>query len=1198
MSKKQLDLMFSQLVQDMEELTADLACDDEKEQTVENDVDSSLKDNQEESSKLVPTFRQRSDSTSHTYSTPITSTIPAKSSTSTTFTTSSPSSSSYSKVTESLSMQPSGSDDVLTNQVKSSISPLDNNSNSLNNSMLLKMNNSTLAKNIFDYNNNYDFDSTKISPLIIPKVPLPSSNISLDILKPKFNRVPTGRRPIKYQNLSEEIPETPTLSQKEKFRTSEIKNVDSEKFKQKEFDDKSLNNSGSRSNLREKDNVPIERIRKDSKVSEYMSDDSKDTNTRSPYARVDRIRKDSKASEYMSDDSKDPNMRSPYVRVERIRKDSKASEYMSDDSKDPNMRSPYVRVERIRKDSKASEYMSDDSKDINMRSPYARVERIRKDSKASEYASDDSKDINSKSAYTRVERIRKDSKASEYTSDDSKDIRSPYVRDGDKSNDYREFSTRTNRIRESEDDDNKPLRGRARSKTNDFEERGRAKSRVDFEERGRAKSKPRETDEKDRAKSRTREVDERDRAKSRTREVDERGRAKSRTREPDERSRAVSRSREYDEIEKSEKAARNKEYGLLMEKHSRREKTKHENEKDGLITSEIKIYVEHIRRQKEISISSTMTALDVLNFFRNNDVISNDDVWALFEIATDFHIDWECLSKAMGTWESEKTNLFTLKKYSHRNSLTLQASAFDNAVPPMFGWLHVEIKKNKWKKRYCQVKDGALYHSKDSKGTNEVLLCSMNSFDVYTCTQLRRRQPTKFGFALKSQEKISLFENPDDYIHFLCADNSEKNNDWVLSIRAAKNNLIRQDRPDLFGVPDKISSQTSIDPPSTTPSPIIAETPYTQSSQWDNLRRHVRSPSKKTPQGSSDHSTNDFTQTNSPVTPGPFKSGSLLSFDEKNLPIKPTEVEQLTFAKGSLLASNDTLFEQAKERERIRRANAGIGIIKDPNGNTFVQLDDTVKFNKGSLLSKSYNETNQSPTGNSIQINTIRFNEGSLLAKSKEQSPSETSPTRTGLLVQIDEGVRYNKGSLLAKSKEQSPSETSPTRPGLLVQIDYGVQFNKGSLLAKSKEQSPVDFSPTHKNYFLQADEGVRFNEGSLLAKEQSDNHDGINRKLSSGGPLLTIDTPITSSRSVSPKTTPITTGRTLLEIDAKPDTKHTISLRNANIQPLLSFIPGENQRNNNNNGNSSTKLRFDESEEDSEEDTDYNSNDDDSDST
>ncbi|CAG8814792.1 2051_t:CDS:2, partial [Gigaspora margarita] len=549
--------------------------------------------------------------------------------------------------------------------------------------------------------------------------------------------------------------------------------------------------------------------------------------------------------------------------------------------------------------------------------------------------------------------------------------------------------------------------------------------------------------------------------------------------------------------------------------------------------------------------------------------------------------DWECITKVMGTWESEKTNSFTLKKYSHRNSLTLQASAFDNAVPPMFGWLHVEIKKNKWRKRYCQ-------------GTNEILLCSMVSFDVYTCTQMKRRQPTKFGFALKSQEKISLFENPEDYIHFLCADNSEKTNDWVLSIRAAKNNIIRQERPELFGVPDKISPQSSIDSSSPsvsqkTPSPIIAETPYTHqtgSSQWDNLRRHVRSPSKKTPQGSGEYS-NDLTQTNSSVTSGPFKNGSLLSYDDKNPPLKPVEVEQVTFVKGSLLASNEVLFEQAKEREKMRRAMGGVGIIKDSSGNTFVQLDDTVKFNKGSLLSKNYNETIQSPTVNLTQTSPVRFNEGSLLAKSKDQSPIETSPTRSGLLVQIDEGVRYNKGSLLAKSKEQSPVETSPTRPGLLIHIDDGIRYNKGSLLAKSREQSPIETSPTRPGLLLQIDEGVRYNKGSLLAKSREQSP--IETSPTRSGLLVHIDEGVrynkgsllAKSKELSPIETSPTRSGLLIHIDEGPDTKHTLTLRNANIQPLLSFVPGENQRNNN------SKLRFDESDKD---ETDYDSNENDSD--
>ena len=49
-----------------------------------------------------------------------------------------------------------------------------------------------------------------------------------------------------------------------------------------------------------------------------------------------------------------------------------------------------------------------------------------------------------------------------------------------------------------------------------------------------------------------------------------------------------------------------------------------------------------------------------------------------------------------------------------------------------------------------------------------------------------RKSPTKFIFALKSQDKIAMFENPDDYIRYLCADHLDKMKDWVLSLRAAK----------------------------------------------------------------------------------------------------------------------------------------------------------------------------------------------------------------------------------------------------------------------------------------------------------------------------------------------------------------------------------------------------------------------------
>ncbi|RGB26378.1 hypothetical protein C1646_721312 [Rhizophagus diaphanus] len=93
-------------------------------------------------------------------------------------------------------------------------------------------------------------------------------------------------------------------------------------------------------------------------------------------------------------------------------------------------------------------------------------------------------------------------------------------------------------------------------------------------------------------------------------------------------------------------------------------------------------------------------------------------------------------------------------------------------------------------------------------------------------------------------------------------------------------------------------------------------------------------------------------KTNAPSNDGVFKGGSLLDYDEKNPPVKPVEPEQVTFAKGSLL-SNGTVFEQAKEREKVKRAMGGVGIIRDSNNGPLLSLEGDVKFHKGSLLDRN-----------------------------------------------------------------------------------------------------------------------------------------------------------------------------------------------------------------------------------------------------
>ncbi|CAG8791041.1 14179_t:CDS:2, partial [Cetraspora pellucida] len=138
----------------------------------------------------------------------------------------------------------------------------------------------------------------------------------------------------------------------------------------------------------------------------------------------------------------------------------------------------------------------------------------------------------------------------------------------------------------------------------------------------------------------------------------------------------------------------------------------------------------------------------------------------------------------------------------------------------------------------------------------------------------------------------------NDYIRFLCADDLDLMNNWILSIRTARNNVMRRERPELFvGIPsknEKVSSPINLDIPLTNALPAaVSETTSLMSeitfeletfggsaltknplaspqvttvtkdttgttaqnttqntaqpttNQWDTLRRHVRSSSGK-----------------------------------------------------------------------------------------------------------------------------------------------------------------------------------------------------------------------------------------------------------------------------------------------------------------------------------------------------------------
>ncbi|KAG0210819.1 hypothetical protein BGX28_008955 [Mortierella sp. GBA30] len=229
-----------------------------------------------------------------------------------------------------------------------------------------------------------------------------------------------------------------------------------------------------------------------------------------------------------------------------------------------------------------------------------------------------------------------------------------------------------------------------------------------------------------------------------------------------------------------------------------------------------RIYIQTETDFKSVNLAPNSTALDALHMLQQRGCFGEPgdgryhDRWTIFEYSKEFLIerplrDFEVILDVMKTWEADKDNKMICKSFPARDELSAQEvvrlvgpEGQESFVRP-HGWVHLETKKSKWVKRYLHITDTAVYHSKDHKFTGESMLCLLRNFDVYAVQVPRKKAPTKFGFALKSSDKIHLFETPeDDYIHYICTDSGESLREWLAGLRAAKGMFMYHANPEMI----------------------------------------------------------------------------------------------------------------------------------------------------------------------------------------------------------------------------------------------------------------------------------------------------------------------------------------------------------------------------------------------------------------
>lgn len=217
------------------------------------------------------------------------------------------------------------------------------------------------------------------------------------------------------------------------------------------------------------------------------------------------------------------------------------------------------------------------------------------------------------------------------------------------------------------------------------------------------------------------------------------------------------------------------------------------------VTEQTRIFVGDRQRFHTVEVGPTTRASDVIDAVAAEGVLDQwvgSGGWMLFEVAQDFGMErpirsFELVAEVQAGWNKDKTVNTLLLKLTPLEE-KLRPSALPQASPVFGAYVEWETRRGKWNKRYLRLKEHGLYLSKRDNGKDEVLLCHLSNFDVYSVTRLYRA-PKPFVFAIKSTDNLSFFEDTSDYLHvFACQPHDGEK--WVERIMLARSYVLCQER--------------------------------------------------------------------------------------------------------------------------------------------------------------------------------------------------------------------------------------------------------------------------------------------------------------------------------------------------------------------------------------------------------------------
>ncbi|KAI9766277.1 MAG: hypothetical protein M1840_006691 [Geoglossum simile] len=215
-------------------------------------------------------------------------------------------------------------------------------------------------------------------------------------------------------------------------------------------------------------------------------------------------------------------------------------------------------------------------------------------------------------------------------------------------------------------------------------------------------------------------------------------------------------------------------------------------------SGERRVLVRYGRSSINLPVTPTTTPTDLIHAAANS-LSQKVDPQAsiLLESFTQLGLErpirkYEHIRDVMNSWDRDtQMGLILIPSTGNGKDEDLESSYVSTDQPgDTSAYLYYSQKSSKWSKRWATLRsDGQMLLSKKSRAKEKdtTNICHLSDFDIYSPTAKQQsgvlRSPKKICFAVKSQQKSSMFLNNANFVHYFATDDAQLAAQWYKAIQ-------------------------------------------------------------------------------------------------------------------------------------------------------------------------------------------------------------------------------------------------------------------------------------------------------------------------------------------------------------------------------------------------------------------------------